>query len=44
MHTMEDLRWPDTDRKRPNIVYNICNRCIICIVLSCILYACYGRP
>ena len=32
------LRWPDTDRKRPNIVYDICNICIICIVLSCILY------
>ena len=32
------LRWPDTDRKRPNIVYILC---IICVI--CILYAYYGQ-
>ena len=40
MHTMEDLRWSDIERKRPNIVNIVC----ILYVLYYIPYAYYGRP
>ena len=37
---MEDLRWSDIERKRPNIVDIVC----ILYVLYYIPYAYYGRP